>query len=315
MQEQRNTHTCKNCGNEFTGKYCNNCGQKLFTRHDKSIPHFFEDAFHFITHFEGTFFNTLRAMFTRPGKLSYDFCEGRRKRYFRPLSFFMLLVVLYLLFPRFTGLNMPLKLYLNEKTYARSMVQKKSGVDMDSIGVQIRRALNERTFSGDQERYAFAMRYSDSLFNQYPALKRLEASYNKKSETTSKVLLLILIPCMALAFFLLSFYRRRMMYDHLVLATEFNAFFVLSAFLLLPVLTILLYKLFPAFSIRYLTDNNLGYIIYTVAGIYASMAFRYFYKDPWYLSVPKALAAIYLHTKIVHIIYKFVLFVVTLKLS
>ena len=49
-------HKCKNCGNFFYGNYCNICGEKVYTEHDKSILHFFEDAVHFLTHFEGNFF-------------------------------------------------------------------------------------------------------------------------------------------------------------------------------------------------------------------------------------------------------------------
>ena len=73
---------CKNCQHEFTGKFCNQCGEKVYSEHDKSLKHVFEEGFHFLTHFEGTFFNTLRTIVLRPGKLSLDFCYGIRKRYF-----------------------------------------------------------------------------------------------------------------------------------------------------------------------------------------------------------------------------------------
>ena len=56
----------------------------------------------------GTFFNTLKKIFTKPGQLSVDYCNGKRKTYFKPLSLFLLLVVVYLLFPVFEGLNMKL---------------------------------------------------------------------------------------------------------------------------------------------------------------------------------------------------------------
>src|SRR4051812_13168732 len=79
--------TCKNCSNQFTGNYCNNCGEKVYTAHDKSILHFLEEGMHFITHFDGSFFSTLKAIFTTPGKLSTDYTNGIRKRYFKPLSF------------------------------------------------------------------------------------------------------------------------------------------------------------------------------------------------------------------------------------
>ena len=91
---QPNPLICKNCGNSFTGKYCNQCGEKVYGEKDKSVFHFFEEGLHFITHFDGTFFNTLKKLFTQPGQLSVDYCNGKRKSYFKPLSLFLLLVVI-----------------------------------------------------------------------------------------------------------------------------------------------------------------------------------------------------------------------------
>src|ERR671913_130444 len=52
--------SCKHCGNYFSGKYCNKCGEKVYTDHEKSIPHFFEEAFHFLTHLKAHFSPPLR---------------------------------------------------------------------------------------------------------------------------------------------------------------------------------------------------------------------------------------------------------------
>src|SRR5690348_17578368 len=31
MQKEMTDHTCKNCGNRFSGKFCNQCGEKVYT--------------------------------------------------------------------------------------------------------------------------------------------------------------------------------------------------------------------------------------------------------------------------------------------
>ncbi len=103
-----NMASCKNCGNEFEGKYCNNCGQKLYTDHDRSLKHLFEELVHFLTHFEGSFFTSLRAIYTKPGTLTLDYTRGARKRYYKPISLYLLLVILYLIFPLAKGLNVEL---------------------------------------------------------------------------------------------------------------------------------------------------------------------------------------------------------------
>ena len=122
---------CKNCGNIITGKYCSNCGEKIYTDKDKRVSHLFEEAFHFITHFDGTFFNTIKAIVTKPGKLSLDYCDGIRKKYFKPMSFFLLLVVIYLLFPVFEGLNQRLYYYTHNPIYGEWAIEKAKHVMRD----------------------------------------------------------------------------------------------------------------------------------------------------------------------------------------
>ena len=95
--------TCQNCGNTFVGKYCNSCGQQYLGHDDKSFLHLIEEVLHFITHFEGSFWLTLKTLLIHPGVLSKEYCAGKRKKYFRPLSFFMLIVVFYLVFPILQG--------------------------------------------------------------------------------------------------------------------------------------------------------------------------------------------------------------------
>src|SRR5688572_29163288 len=108
---------CKNCSAPVSENFCGRCGEKVYTTADKSFKHLFEEAFHFMTHFEGKFFTTLLTMLKRPGKVSLDFCDGIRKKYFKPLSFYLLLIIAYLLFPAFEGLNMQLRHYYSNAIY------------------------------------------------------------------------------------------------------------------------------------------------------------------------------------------------------
>ncbi|MBC7890419.1 MAG: DUF3667 domain-containing protein [Ferruginibacter sp.] len=307
--------SCKNCGNQFTGKYCNNCGEKVYTVHDKSVLHFFEEAFHFITHFEGTFFNTLKTIFSKPGKLSLDYCNGLRKKYFKPLPFFMLLVVLYLIFPIFTGLNMPFKYYLSKDTYASRVTTKKTGFNIDSILTTINIAVEARNFKSKNEANIYWIKYADSIAKSLPELTRVEATFNKKSEKTSKLLLLILLPLTAIVLSLLSIRKRRYFFDQLVLSTEINSFYLLFSFFIMPLLITICYKLFPQTAQQVLTDSSIGFFSYTVIGFFSAIAFRQFYNDRRWWSVIKAIFVIFAHYFIVHLIYKFILFAFTFYLS
>ena len=191
--------SCKNCGNFFIGKYCNRCGEKVYADHDKTVVHFMEEGLHFITHFEGTFFTTLRTMFTDPGKLSLDVSEGIRKKYFKPLSLFLLLVVIYLLFPFIEGLNMQMQYYprLNfYGGYASEVIQQKMALT----------GLNEI---------------------------ELGKVFHEKSEKYNKFFLILLIPLTALFYKLIFFRKKKYFFDYLVFSAEINSMYLLWSYLIL----------------------------------------------------------------------------------
>ncbi len=198
--------TCKNCGNQFTGKFCNKCGEKVYTQHDKSVVHFFEEGIHFITHFEGTFLTTLKTVFTKPGKFSLEYCNGLRKKYFKPVSLFLLLVVLYLLFPRFAGLNMKLDTYATNQ-YSFTWM---------SIPL-IKEKLNAKDI-------------------KYKELAKL---YDSKSASVSKIGLFFILPLAAAVLLLLFFNTKKYDFDHFIVSLELCSIFIALHFLIIPFISFL----------------------------------------------------------------------------
>jgi len=83
--------TCKSCGNEGTGKYCNNCGQSYATKRisSKSLLH---DVFHFFTHLEKGFGYTLKQLIVAPGIMQRDYVQGKRSRHQKPFSMFFICI-------------------------------------------------------------------------------------------------------------------------------------------------------------------------------------------------------------------------------
>ena len=275
--------TCKNCGQVFAGKYCNNCGEKVLHAHDKSIGHFFEDVVHFITHFDGKFFVTLKTMFRSPGKLSFDYVDGRRQPYFKPVSFFLLLVVLYLLFPFFQGLNMPLGGHLGQRTYRH-----------------------------------YAQEKVNHYLQAHPGatMQQLSEKFAQKSEKTSKLLLFIIIPLTALPLWLHTFRKRPYYYDHLVLATELNAVYIIITFFLLPLLLRLLNLVLTGMhQPNYQSaDGAAGIAMYLLFAVYCGIAIRRFYQLKWLQGFLILVILMALHPYIVYVLYKFLLFVIAFAL-
>ncbi|WP_071145401.1 DUF3667 domain-containing protein [Bacteroides ihuae] len=89
-------HYCNNCYAEFEGNYCSNCGQSRYsTRFTyKSV---LQNILHGLVNVDGSFFFTVKELFTRPGYMINDYIAGRRVIYFRPIQMLFILGALYML--------------------------------------------------------------------------------------------------------------------------------------------------------------------------------------------------------------------------
>jgi uncharacterized membrane protein YidH (DUF202 family) len=286
-----NTIICKNCKRRFKGRYCPQCGEKVYTSHDKSFAHLLEEYFHFISHFEGKFLTTIKTMFQRPGQLSKDYCVGIRKKYYPPLSLFLLLVILYLLFPMFKGLNMVLEEHMGQRLYGEFATEQIEALKMNKGWTQ----------------------------------EITQEHFHKASERTSKFLLFLVIPFFASMTTLFFRKRKKVLYDHVIFSTEANSFFLLWGFIVLPVFFLFLYVILRFFGYGQIVNNEIimGLLIIIPFILFLQKAICRFYFNmsaheneevrptkvkSWLIAIFFALTLlVFLLT-----VYKFLLFVVTL---
>ncbi|RYY41568.1 MAG: DUF3667 domain-containing protein [Chitinophagaceae bacterium] len=277
------TEACRNCGAPLDGNFCSQCGEKRFTPHDRSLGHLAHDAIHFVTHFDGAFFRTLRTVFTRPGQLSLDYSNGIRKKYFKPVSLLMLLVVLYLLFPLFQGLNMHLSALVapqyNYEWLVAPMVRK-------------------------------AMAHHHWTFAQ------LAEHYSAHSPAISKLAIFAVPPLCGIVLCVLFFYKRRYYFDQVVLGIELVSFYVAYQFLLLPLVAVVVTFLYRP-ALAFFSDDNQWFEAIRILGdvAFATAALARFYGQRWWATVPQAvvylglfyLGVMYVHHVLVFLITMFVL--------
>lgn len=88
--------TCKNCKAQFTGNYCNNCGQSAKV-HRIDFHFLMEDVEHGILHYDKGIGYSLRRLFKKPGAEIRNYMTGKRVGHFRPLSLAIILATLYAL--------------------------------------------------------------------------------------------------------------------------------------------------------------------------------------------------------------------------
>jgi len=89
---------CPNCGTPLKPEdnFCPHCGQE---NHDLKVPfsHLVLEVFESVFHFETKFFNTIKVIFTRPGRITRDFWEGKRARYMHPFRLYVFVSFLFFL--------------------------------------------------------------------------------------------------------------------------------------------------------------------------------------------------------------------------
>ena len=84
----REDKTCLNCGHHVEERFCGKCGQEnTETRQSFGhlVRHFLED----ITHYEGSFWRTLKYLIFRPAYLAIAFLCGKRVSYLPPVRLYI----------------------------------------------------------------------------------------------------------------------------------------------------------------------------------------------------------------------------------
>ncbi|CAN5514494.1 DUF3667 domain-containing protein [soil metagenome] len=180
---------CPNCGTGPIAAYCAACGERQPSHADYSARAVALEVGSEFLSVDGRFWRSIVALLSKPGLLTKEYFSGRRGRYMRPFSLFILLNVAFFFAQPYTGL-------------LRYSYAEYSGVDgLHAQGI----AKQKELFLNDAH---FAERFDDTLQDQ------------KKS------LLLVAIPVFALS--LMALYARsgRVYVEHLVFAVHSYAFMV-----------------------------------------------------------------------------------------
>ncbi len=95
---RRKSDTCLNCSKALSPEdnYCPNCGQENNIR---KIPvhHLAVEVFEDFFHFDTKLWNTIKASFTRPGKITLDYLDGKRVSYVPPVKFYVFVSFIFFL--------------------------------------------------------------------------------------------------------------------------------------------------------------------------------------------------------------------------
>ena len=86
---------CRNCGITVEGRYCANCGQRASV-YKVTFRETFNDLTENMFAPDAPLPLTLKLLVINPGMLFREYLKGKRKKYYRPISFFILATLVYL---------------------------------------------------------------------------------------------------------------------------------------------------------------------------------------------------------------------------
>jgi Protein of unknown function (DUF3667) len=242
-----NTHTCKNCSTNFSGKFCPECGEKVLTANDFKLKTFVMQGVDIFTHVDSKFTKTLFSLFKKPGELTLNNWNGIRVAFAKPIQLFFVLNALFYLLNsttvHFNIFNTPLENQLKYFSYS------------DYASTETEKALKENNFT----------------FEEY------QTKFNEKSDKLSKSLIFIMIPIQALLLWLVFFRKKPYYVQHLIFATHYFSFVIIYCLLMIAmtVCFVLVQQIIPNINAtNYLNDRTFSLLGIVFMSYYYFNAFK-----------------------------------------
>lgn len=201
---------CKNCGHEFSGRYCNRCGERVLVPEDRSLPILLKKIFARIPILDNKFTRTLRLMLTKTGFVSSNYIRGIRIPFVDPLAMFLVVNLFYFLFAANNSYN-------------------------SSLRTQMHFQLHNETATEMVERH---------LHEENITLEEFTEKYDLHAGNVAKIMLICLVVILAVPFWIANHGSGLFFRDHFIVSLEFCTALVLMNNLFIPWLWIALNHLF-----------------------------------------------------------------------
>jgi hypothetical protein len=98
------SNICKNCGSRSEFSFCPVCGQRISVN-KVTFRETFEELADSVFSVNAPLLNTIRELAVSPGVLLRNYLKGQRKKYYKPVSFFLLTTVVYLIVRSLIGFD------------------------------------------------------------------------------------------------------------------------------------------------------------------------------------------------------------------
>ncbi len=227
--KEDSTKKCQSCGSDIKENYCSKCGEKIVHETDFSIGAILSQSFSTITNLDSKLFRTFSALLFKPGRLSLEYINGRRKLYMQPFQVFVLLNLLFFFITDVDMFRVPSQWYFEDPG---------------------------RIVRGEEVAQSKNITYSEVLL-----------LYDTQVAAWSKSAVIVTIPFIGLIMLLLNFKKKYLFGKHLIFATHFFSFFLLFTVLLYIAVILMPYKNKYFFQIPTLLSMFI-YLVFSIKQFY-----------------------------------------------
>lgn len=263
---------CLNCEATLVGTFCHSCGQKMLEPSERTFKHFVFQFFGSAFFLENNFLKNVWTLLTKPGKLSLDFMEGKRKRWMTPFSLFFLINIFYFWYTPFSDFNLTLREHMTVSPYKNLAT----------------------------------LLVNDHLNSSATTLEEYALRFDKKSSSYVNSFIVLHVPLLAV-FLSLLFYKKRYYFaDHFIFALHF------LGYILLITLGIALLQFIDQYLFSFINPSILQFIkILLPLSIisYGWVALHRFYKQRWWITT-LALPCMLVVFLVIHFLFRLCLFLI-----
>jgi len=258
MSTEKNSQ-CLNCGEQLHGEFCAHCGQKN-TPVNQGLGYFLKMAFDEITGYDSRLMRTLKFIFAKPGKITYEHNQGVRNSFIPPLRLYLfvsLILFVSLNLAGYTASSNTAPSDFDYQNYVQPEVPFSFYLDMDSDETRI---------------------YRDKL--DYLANRMDDVNQGYVNAISQAMFLLL--PFFAIYLKLLLLDKKQTIVQHIIYALHFHIFLFIAGLFL-----ILLYKIYESMI--------WVFSLWGVYALYLIISLKNAYQLHWIRALFTAVVVTFLH--------------------
>jgi len=293
--------TCLNCNYVVENRFCPNCGQEnVDTR--KTFHHLFIHFFEDLTHYENSFWKTIRNLIFKPASLTKEYLSGKRMSYLAPVRLYIFIsfatFLTISLAPEQELENGPVKVNLGNETKEDSLARNIIKNDKFNLGdfKDVKYLDSFQRHSAEDEKLppvVYKMFKKAIHVTEKNTATEIKEKFKESFIHNFPKVLFIYMPIFA--FFLWLFHSKRKWYyfDHGIFTLHYFSFLLLT-YLILKLVDIVLYA-FGENMISNVLSGIIGFVGFIWAFYYFFPAHHRFYGCRRRKSVLKGLLLFFIN--------------------